>query len=111
MLTPGQKGDAPQGEELLDRMEEGQVGVIVADAAYDSDSIRTQGKQLKAKVCIKPNPTRKTKKRYDKETYKHRNQIERFFGRIKWCRRVATRYEKKAANYASFICSQHSLLT
>jgi len=96
-------GDAPQGEELLGRLETGQAGVVIADSAYDSDAIRAKGKKLKAKVCIKPHPRRKTKKRYDKETYKHRNQIERFFGRIKWCRRVATRYEKKAANYASFV--------
>ena len=29
--------------------------------------------------------------------------IERFFGRIKRCRRVATRYEKKAVNFAGFV--------
>ncbi|MEM7807007.1 MAG: IS5/IS1182 family transposase, partial [Planctomycetota bacterium] len=29
--------------------------------------------------------------------------IERFFRRIKECRRVATRYEKKAINFASFV--------
>ena len=29
--------------------------------------------------------------------------IERFFRRIKQCRRVATRYEKKAVNYAAFV--------
>ncbi|MGE3243564.1 MAG: IS5/IS1182 family transposase, partial [Pirellulales bacterium] len=30
--------------------------------------------------------------------------IERFFGRVKQrCRRIATRYEKKAANYAGFL--------
>ncbi len=103
VLTPGQQGDAPQGERLLERFQSGQIGTIIADAAYDSDAIRRRGKQLKAQVCIKPNPTRKVKKRYDKTIYKHRNQIERFFGRIKACRRVATRYEKKAANFAGFI--------
>lgn len=103
VLTPGQRGDAPEGERLLDGFEPGQVGAIVADAAYDSDAIRKRGKQLKAKVCIKPNATRKVKKRYDREVYKHRNQIERFFGRIKRCRRVATRYEKKPVNFAGFI--------
>lgn len=103
VLTAGQRGDAPQGERLLNEFERGEVGTIVADAAYDSDAIRKRGKQLKAKVCIKPNPTRKVKKRYDKEVYKNRNRIERFFGRIKRCRRVATRYEKKAKNFAGFI--------
>ena len=43
------------------------------------------------------------KNRYDKQIYKNRNQIERFFGRMKRCRRVATRYEKKPVNFAGFI--------
>jgi transposase len=30
--------------------------------------------------------------------YRDRNRIERFFNRIKQCRRVATRYDKLAAN-------------
>ena len=103
VLTAGQRGDAPQGERLLERFESGEIGTIVADAAYDSDAIRQRGRKLKAGVCIKPNPTRKVKKRYDKEVYKNRNRIERFFGRLKRCRRIATRYEKKATNFASFI--------
>lgn len=103
VLTPGQRGDAPLGEHLLESFHRGQVGTVIADAAYDSNAIRDPAKGLKAKVCIKPNPTRKRKKRYNRETYKHRNQIERFFGRIKRCRRVATRYEKKPANFAGFI--------
>lgn len=103
MLTGGQRGDAPQAELLLNEFERGEIGTIVADAAYDSDAIRKRGKQLKAKVCIKPNPRRIVKKRYNREIYKHRNQIERFFGRMKLCRRIATRYEKKATNFAGFI--------
>lgn len=102
-LTAGQRGDAPQAEPLLASFKPGQVGTLVADAAYDSDAVRERGKQLKAKVCIKPNPTRKRKKRYDKQVYKHRNRIERFFRRIKQCRRIATRYEKKPENYAGFL--------
>jgi transposase len=32
-----------------------------------------------------------------------RNLVERFFNKIKQCRRVATRYDKLAANYLAFI--------
>ncbi|MEK9280144.1 MULTISPECIES: transposase [unclassified Bradyrhizobium] len=32
-----------------------------------------------------------------------RNQVERFFNRIKQCRRVATRYDRLAANYLAFV--------
>ena len=54
-------------------------------------------------MCIKSNPTRKPQRCYDREVSKHRHRIERFFGRIKRCRRVATRNEKKAANFSGFI--------
>ena len=35
--------------------------------------------------------------------YRARNLIERFFNKIKPCRRVATRYDKLAANYLAFV--------
>jgi transposase len=35
--------------------------------------------------------------------YRARNLVERFFNKIKQCRRVATRYDKLAVNYLAFI--------
>jgi transposase len=35
--------------------------------------------------------------------YRARNPVERFFNRIKQCRRVATRYDKLAANDLAFV--------
>jgi len=35
--------------------------------------------------------------------YRARNLVERFFNRIKQCRRVATRHDKLAANYLAFV--------
>ena len=35
--------------------------------------------------------------------YRARNLVERFFNKIKQCRRVATRYDKLATNYLAFI--------
>jgi transposase len=100
-LTPGQRGDAPQAAGLLAGL--GRVGCVTADAACDSNAIRSEVKRMRACCCIKPNPTRKRKKRYDKWRYRRRNVIERFFRRIRDCRRVATRYEKKAVNFAGFL--------
>ena len=40
---------------------------------------------------------------YDKEVYKSRNKIERFFHYLKDSRRIATRYEKLDENYTSLI--------
>lgn len=100
IVTPGQRGDAPQAQSLLDGL---RAGHVLADAAYDSDAIRDCVRRMKARACIKSSRSRRRKKRYDRKRYRHRNVIERFFRRIKQCRRVATRYEKKAANFLSFI--------
>lgn len=100
MITAGQCGDAPQAPVLLEGLRPDHV---IADAAYDSDAIRQQIAQQGGKACIRPNPTRTCKKPYDRRRYRRRNVIERFFRRLKHCRRVATRYEKKAINFAAFI--------
>ena len=99
-LTPGQSGDAPQAEALLENLSPQHV---VADAAYDSDAIRQRVRKRGGTACIRPNRTRRVRKRYDKRRYRHRNIIERFFGRIKQYRRVATRYDKKPENFLGFV--------
>ena len=80
-----------------------EIDDVIADAGYDTDAIRQWIRSLRARACIKPNPSRNKKLRYKKQRYKHRNVIERFFGRIKTCRRVATRYEKLAVSYLAVV--------
>jgi transposase len=82
VLTPGQCGDCPQAEVLLSGFARGAVGHVIVDAAYDGDALRQRVRRLRAKACIKPNPTRPRKRRYDRSRYKHRNVIERFFCRL-----------------------------
>jgi transposase len=103
VLSAGQEGDGPHGRRLLLEFTAGQIDYVLADTAYDGDETRALVKKLKAKACIKPHKNRVVRKRYDKARYKHRNLIERFFGRIKQFRRVATRYEKTVRNFAGFI--------
>jgi transposase len=40
---------------------------------------------------------------HNKRLYKMRNQIERLFNRLKNWRRLATRYDKSAASFLSFL--------
>ncbi len=47
---------------------------------------------------------------YDAFAYKDRNQIERFWCRLKDWRRVATRYDKLARNYLSAACLAAALI-
>src|ERR1700684_3512386 len=59
--------------------------------------------ERRVKAVIPPNPTRKHPHAYDPKAYKLRNLIERMFCRLKDFRRIATRYDKRAAIYLSAI--------
>ena len=52
---------------------------------------------------IPPRRTRKDPICFSPLLYRARNRIERFFNRIKQCRRIATRYDKLAENFLAFI--------
>ena len=52
---------------------------------------------------IPNNPTRKHLHPFDAEAYKLRNLIERMFCRLKDWRRIATRYDKLATNFAAAV--------
>lgn len=51
---------------------------------------------------IPPKSNRSDPIRFSPCLYRARNQVERFFNRIKQCRRVVTRYDRLAANYLAF---------
>ena len=50
-----------------------------------------------------PKQNRKDPICFSPHLYRARNLVERFFNKIKQCRRVATRYDKLTANYLAFI--------
>ena len=90
-----------QAQPLLDGVA---AQCVVADKAYDSDALRQTIKDAGAEAVIPPRANRRQPPDWSRATYKHRNLIERFFCRIKHFRRIATRYEKLAERFASFIC-------
>ena len=99
-LTAGQKGDAPQAEALLRDLP---AAIVLADAAYDSDQLRKLVSDKSAKAVISNTPSRARKHDLDKALYKERHLIECCFAKLKQFRRVATRYEKTARNYAAVV--------
>jgi transposase len=83
--------DAPEPERLL------------ADKAYDSDRIREDLIARGVEPVIPPKSNRKNPPDFDKAAYKLRNRIERFIGRLKNSRAVATRYAKLAESFLGFV--------
>jgi transposase len=77
----------------------GPIKRLIADKAYDANSLRQLLAAGRAKAVIPSTTSRKQPIPYDKKLYRQRNVIERMFARIKDFRRVATRYDKLARNF------------
>ena len=99
-ISAGQVHDITQAGALLDGVP---AKCVVADKAYDAMALRQQIAAIPAKAVIPPRVNRRESIRWSKAIYKHRNLVERFFCRIKHFRRIATRYDKLAERFASFI--------
>jgi putative transposase len=76
---------------------------VLADKGYDSDANRAAIRRQGARPCLPPRKNRSEPIEYDRHLYKERNVIERYFAWVKQYRRVATRYDKKAANFLGFV--------
>jgi len=100
-LTPGQAGDCPEAAKLLGRLRAGTI--LLADKAYDADWLRRAIEAKGAAPNIPSMKHRRWKACFSQALYRERNQVERFFNRIKHFRRVATRYEKHASNYLAML--------
>lgn len=100
LLTPGQQADISQADALL---KDHQPEAVLADKAYDSDAFVTTVKSKGAEPVIPSKSNRIEPRDHDKVLYKERNLVERFVGKIKQFRRVATRYEKTAGNFLAFV--------
>ena len=74
---------------------------LIADKAYDADSLRQWLAGAKIKAVIPSSAARRTPYPLDRKAYKRRNVIERLFCKLKNWRRIATRYDRLAANYLS----------
>jgi len=61
------------------------------------------GSRGHASTDIPPKSNRNDPVCFSPYLYRARNRVERFFNRIKQCRRIATRYDRLAANYLAFV--------
>jgi len=100
-LTTGEAHDNRLAFPLLSDLKPG--AMLLADRGYDADWIRALTNQHGARANIPPNRNRREPICFSPHLYRARNLVERFFNKIKQCRRIATRYDKLAANYLAFI--------
>ena len=101
-LTPGNASDIKSAPELLAQVP-GRLRRLVADRGYDADPLRRDLRSVGTRPVIPGRRTRKRPIRHDVQRYKDRWRIEAAFCRLKDFRRIATRYDKLAANFASAV--------
>ena len=83
---------------------------LVGDKGYSYPSIRTYLHARGIRITI---PRRKDQGPdicFDATVYKERNKVERLVNRFKSFRRIATRYDKRGASYASWVVIASILL-
>ena len=103
-LTAGHAHDGRQFEALYESLDPDNVLEFAAlDKGYDADRIRARLAHDGIQAVIPPISSRCIRLPYDKELYRGRNRIERFFNKLKQFRRLATRYDKLAKTFLAAV--------
>ena len=100
-LTEGQAHDGRSAEDMLSTVQAGNI--LLADRAYDSDALRERLAKRGAWANIRAMPHRVDPPAFSGWLYTHRNEVERFFNKLKHFRAIATRYDKRDDNYLASV--------
>lgn len=102
LLSPGNDHDSGHAIPLLEK-----IGIrgsnILADKAYGAKAIRDYITDKGAKYTIPPKRNDPNPWEVDYFTYKERHLIECFFQKLKWFRRVFSRYDKLDDSFLAFV--------
>ena len=78
-------------------------GALIADKAFDSDTIMADLNARGAKIVISQHPRRARPLPLDRELYKWRHLIENFFCKLKEFKRIAMRADKTDQSFSAMI--------
>lgn len=96
VLSPGQASDKAAVSVLLEGLPAAQA--LIADRGSDAQAIVDLVRRRRGEAHIPTQSDRKIQRTVDRELYRKRNLIERYFCKLKHFRRVATRFDKLARN-------------
>ena len=97
---PGQRFDTVGVAPLIKGVE---FGGLLADKAFDSNSIIAELNERGAKIVISQHPRRARPIAIDAEIYKWRHLIENYFCKLKEFKRIALRADKTDQSFAAMI--------
>jgi transposase len=111
VLTPGQRHESTQLEAVLDGIRVPKLGRgrprvrparVLADKGYSFPRCRRALRRRGIRYTI-PTRSNQRRRRFDADAYRRRNVVERCVNRLKQFRGIATRYEKRAANFRAMV--------
>ena len=102
ILTGGEVFDSKVAVDLLKTVDLTDKTVL-ADRAYGASDIREHICKKTALSCIPDKINSQIKHSFDKEVYKQRNIVERFFNKIKNNRHLAMRFDKLDTCFENFV--------
>ena len=112
VLTSGERHEQPVLPTLMERGAVKRQGRgrprirpdrVAGDKGYSSPRIRQYLKERRIGAVIPTKADEVPHPAFDRVAYRERNVIERLINRLKQWRRIATRYEKRAANYLAML--------
>jgi transposase len=112
LATAGQRHEAPVLRRLMERGVVQRAGrgrprirpaAVAGDKGYSFPSLRRYLRRRGIRAVIPSKSDQPRQRSFDKAAYRQRNQVERTINRLKGWRRVATRYEKREANYLAMV--------
>ena len=102
LLSRGNEHDSTHAIELLSKVNISESNIL-ADKAYGSKAIREYITEQNTVYTIPPRSCNSEQWFCDWCIYKERHLVECFFQKIKWFRRVATRYDKLDSSFLGFV--------
>ena len=100
IITDGSVADCSKAGELIEGID---ADYLLADRGYDTDSIIERAGAAKMEAVIPPKKNRNTQRKYDKNIYENRYQVEKSFLKMKCWRGIATRYAKTTSSYKASV--------
>ena len=100
VLLPGHRYDTVGVAPLIDGLD---FDALIADKAFDSNTIIAELNDRGAKIVIAQHPRRTMPLPLDAEMYKWRHLIENFFCKLKEFKRIAMRADKTDTSFTAII--------
>ena len=128
MPTPGQRHDSTQLEAVLDAIRVPRPGGcgrprkrpdhVITDKVYSYERCRRLLRRRSLAHTIPERSDQRERRRhrpgrkpaFDREAYRRRNAVERCVNRLEQWRGIATRFEKRAANFRAMVVTAETMI-